>query len=525
MRRLFNFRRKKDLDAGYGRSELAIDAFPTQSPEHDLYCYRRQHGVNLGSWFVLERWISEAPFRFAAEPGQSDLDVARGSRAKEVLMEHWDTWVTESDFKWLAEHGVNTVRIPIGYYHLCGADASVLQNTDFRGFARVFEGAWTRIVNAVEIAQRFQIGVLFDLHAAPGKQNRDAHSGTSASHPAFFNASNFQLMIRVLRILVTQLLSLRSSHSPPLNNVVGVELLNEPQPPAHDVLRVWYLNVIRELRSLDPGLPIYIADCWQTEEYTEFIHSFTPSPSLIALDHHLYRCFTASDISTPASLHASSLSDPNASVPRMFAQSAEKLESAGGALVIGEWSGALNPGSLHGALDERQERVRYVQAQLALYEQHCAGWFFWTYKKEQPGDQGWSFRDAVKWGVLPSHFGLKPVKDFRGDPGDQHERKASLKQDALGRHASHWAQYPGYYEHWRFEQGFNQGWDDAYLFLTSSLSTENSASELGFKGSWAKRKTQDHIRVTASNSNIWEFEHGFKQGVDAAKVDFQRIFC
>lgn len=51
----------------------------------------------------------------------------------------------------------------IGYYHLCSLDHSLLSGTDFHGLDNVFEGAWTRLVRAVEIAQRHRIGVLFGL--------------------------------------------------------------------------------------------------------------------------------------------------------------------------------------------------------------------------------------------------------------------------------------------------------------------------------------------------------------------------
>jgi hypothetical protein len=66
-----------------------------------------------GSWFVLERWIADTPFAQAASPGQSDLDVAKGSHAKEILERHWDTWITRQDFEWLAARGINAVRIPV----------------------------------------------------------------------------------------------------------------------------------------------------------------------------------------------------------------------------------------------------------------------------------------------------------------------------------------------------------------------------------------------------------------------------
>lgn len=66
-----------------------------------------------GSWFVLERWIAESPFREAHAPGQSDLDVAKGGHPKEILENHWDTWITTNDWDWLASIGINSVRIPV----------------------------------------------------------------------------------------------------------------------------------------------------------------------------------------------------------------------------------------------------------------------------------------------------------------------------------------------------------------------------------------------------------------------------
>jgi hypothetical protein len=53
-------------------------------------------------------------------------------------------------------------------------------------------------------------------------------------------------------------------------------VLNEPGPPSsssHVVLKEWYASVIKELHSLDPSIPLYIGDCWRTDEYAEFIES------------------------------------------------------------------------------------------------------------------------------------------------------------------------------------------------------------------------------------------------------------
>lgn len=88
----------------------------------------------------------------------------------------------------------------------------------------------------------------------------------------------------------------------------------------------------------------------------------------------------------------------------MLASVAEKIGRAGGGIVIGEWSGALNPGSLTGKPNEQKD---FINAQLQLFEKYCSGWFFWTYKKQYLGDTGWSFRDAVEAGMFPNFVGIK----------------------------------------------------------------------------------------------------------------------
>jgi glucan 1,3-beta-glucosidase len=112
-------------------SSVSDEAWNGQISLQDVYRYRKQRGVNLGecivllcvllltsvadegSWFTLERWISESPFQSAQHPGQSDFDVASGPGAKQVLEKHWDTWITDVDWAWLSDHGINTVRIPV----------------------------------------------------------------------------------------------------------------------------------------------------------------------------------------------------------------------------------------------------------------------------------------------------------------------------------------------------------------------------------------------------------------------------
>ena len=116
----------------------------------------------------------------------------------------------------------------------------------------------------------------------------------------------------------------------------------------------------------------------------------------------------------------------------MLASVSEKLGRAGGGIVVGEWSGALNPGSLQQPEAAFEGRREFVNAQLALFDKYCGGWFFWTYKKEHRGDQGWSWQDAVEGGIFPRLVGIK----YRPMESDDIMRRTNIRDeirdDALG---------------------------------------------------------------------------------------------
>ncbi|KAF9524758.1 glycoside hydrolase superfamily [Crepidotus variabilis] len=486
-----------------------------QLSPRDFFYYRRQCGVNLGSWFVLERWIADRLFIRASPPAQSDLDIAKGLHAKDLLESHWDSWITDADFKWMVARGFNSVRIPIGYYHLCGADPSVIVGTDFEPFYNTYSGAWDRIKGAILTAQQYSMGVLIDLHAAPGKQNKDAHSGASGPSKFFSDANNSKKALSVLETLLNALPSIVDANETSVNNIIGIEVLNEPDPPSDQQLQNWYDKAISRIRQIDPSVPIYLGDCWRTESYADYI-ARRPKFSPVFLDHHLYRCFTSSDIATSAAEHSSSLLNPTGPISQTLSRAAESLGRAGGGIIVGEWSAALNPGSLRGTFNEQRA---FVDAQLDLFERYCGGWFFWTYKKQHGGDTGWSLRDAVQGGVFPPTIGIQNrSKDLLKDSSEKRaSRRAQFKDQALGAHVQYWDQHPGSYHHDRFSEGFDIGWNEAYDFMTWPNDSSPFISRLGFKAARAYVNTTDH------GKSYWEYEHGFIQGVNAAEKDYHTM--
>ncbi|KAF8061603.1 glycoside hydrolase superfamily [Lyophyllum atratum] len=182
----------------YSTPPLGNQVFAPYDPDMaNLYRYRQQQSVNLGSWFVHENWMAPSQFKCASGKKLSELDIASGwgslNSARSLLERHWDTWITKSDLEYLASIGINTVRLPIGYWNL---GPYYCQDTPFAPVAEVYKNSWPRIVRAINMARESGIGVLVDLHGAVGSQNGQPHSGISDNatnmfeNPAVYGEDN-----------------------------------------------------------------------------------------------------------------------------------------------------------------------------------------------------------------------------------------------------------------------------------------------------------------------------------------------
>ena len=161
-----------------------------------------------------------------------------------------------------------TFKCQIGYYHLSDIEPRVLDDTDFESYKGVFSGAWSRILHAVGNAERYGLGVLIgeqhlailqrqgtfishliqDLHAAPGAQNKDAHSGTGTGEIHMWTKTNMARTVMALQVLTT--------HFANRPNVVGIELINEPAN--NNQVQGWYESTLATLRKISPDIPLYI---------------------------------------------------------------------------------------------------------------------------------------------------------------------------------------------------------------------------------------------------------------------------
>ena len=79
----------------------------TEPTAIDILRYQYHHGTNLGSIYVLERWIHPSRFPTNAA-GSSELEAVKAwvdnigiDAAKQKAEEHWANAITDTDIEWL----------------------------------------------------------------------------------------------------------------------------------------------------------------------------------------------------------------------------------------------------------------------------------------------------------------------------------------------------------------------------------------------------------------------------------------
>ncbi|ORY35801.1 glycoside hydrolase superfamily [Naematelia encephala] len=327
-----------------------------------IYRYRQQQSVNLGSWFVQEQWMNPSLFTCANGNKQAELDVAQGwggvDSARQVLERHWDEWIGESDFAYLASIGINTVRLPIGYWSL---GPVYCQGTPFESVSSVYVNAWARVVRAINWAEKYGLGILVDLH---GNQNGQAHSGVSDGQQNLFdNPANVQLTMNALTYLTQQLVK--------VNNVVGIEILNEPSNV--DGLPAFSLTTLRQVSPEAAAFPFYIHDGFDMSRFADYVSTRS---DFVVLDHHSYFVFGDHDSQEiPAKQLTSSLQPGQGSLSQQMISAATEERRN---IVIDEFSCALSGNALVNSSDAVTDRRRFCTGQMESYTNATAGWSFWS---------------------------------------------------------------------------------------------------------------------------------------------------
>lgn len=150
----------------------------TCSGDAHLFPFNEQvRGVNLGGWLVLEPWITPSLFYQFLGNNENDTAMDMYSFCRVMgpaagnwqLQQHWNSWVTEEIIAQLSAHKINSLRLPVGDW----------MYKPYAPYTGCTEGALDKVDWLLDMADKYGMTVLLDLHGIKDSQNGFDNSGMS----------------------------------------------------------------------------------------------------------------------------------------------------------------------------------------------------------------------------------------------------------------------------------------------------------------------------------------------------------
>lgn len=293
--------------------------------------------------------------------------------ATQVLRNHWSTYITESDFSFIASSGLNAVRIPVGWWIASDPDPPL----PFVG------GSLQALDNAFSWAEKYKLGVIVDLHAAPGSQNPYEHSATrDGSQQWGTSDANIAQTVGVVEFLAS-----RYAGSPSL---VAVELLNEPLAPGAtlDSLTKYYQAGYSAVRRHTAAAYVIMSTRLSASaaELLQFAGGFGGGA---VLDVHYYNLYTSAfanlTVQQNIDFVTSNRSSDLAAITTQNGMSPPLT-------FVGEWVAEWD---VQGAT--KADYQRFAQVQQDVYGRATFGWAYWTLKNV---NNHWSMQWMIQNGFI-----------------------------------------------------------------------------------------------------------------------------
>jgi aryl-phospho-beta-D-glucosidase BglC (GH1 family) len=354
----------------------------------------KSNGVNLGGWLLLEYNIDPDFFTQNA-PAAIDEDSFCSTLGKAkcgaLLEKRYLEYITTKDIDNFASFGVNTLRIPIGYWAYM---PSLAGNNYYTG---------NQLIAMHRIAQyaitKHNMHVVVDLHAMPGGQNGLDNQGKTGQLTWWNNQTNFDASIEMVKKATDDILRQPNSGSYTLS------LINEPLPALYyfgqtqdsiAYLNKYYTAALKEIRKKSSTMPVALSDGFIGPQ--TWNRYWTNVDAHIVFDTHIY-FFVGGSYSYDAAYGACYL--------------AKSYTSSANPVFIGEWS--IQATSFNHLGDNT--RQDFYRAQLQAYTSYLNGGMFWNGKHDGNaivGDDGSEQKYYWSWEILASE-GIVPR------PGDKLE--------------------------------------------------------------------------------------------------------
>ncbi|KAM0750613.1 glycoside hydrolase [Meredithblackwellia eburnea MCA 4105] len=231
-------------------------------------------GVNVGGWLLIEPWMY--PSRWVGMGGQwgpfndggncttrVESEWALGNKIQNqsalnvVVQTHYDSWFNQTHVDTLAYLGLNTVRIPLGFWVV---EALVNRTTEFYA-----QGGMDFLVSRLAMLAEQNISVILDHHALPGVATpMQSFAGNCTDQVNFYEEANYERAVTWAMVM-----TFLSHIHPAFSTVKSINAMNEPIQDASQTpgLDDYYGNVVTAIRVVEVALGIVCDEGIYTSPY------------------------------------------------------------------------------------------------------------------------------------------------------------------------------------------------------------------------------------------------------------------
>jgi len=324
---------------GYSTSGDRIVDRATGQPVHLI-------GFGLGGWLLPEGYMwgirtLDRPWQFEEAIEQ----LIGPSDAAEFWRRYHDNYVTEQDFEAMSAMGVNSVRPALLASKLMPKEQP--ESTPY-----TFSDEGFRFLDSlVTWGTRYTIGIIWDMHGAPGAQNAENISDSDGEARLWTERDIYWPRLDALWRRIAE----RYAGNP---YIIGYDLLNEPLLRRYEGideadLRTLYVQLTETIREVDPNGLIFI----EGDDWAQNFRMLEP----IDWDPHLVLAFH---------------SYPPTSSERGLA----RWDSLRNRYDVPLWHGET--GEVGAPFDLNREATRFLRSA-------NVGWSWWTHKKIARESQPW----------------------------------------------------------------------------------------------------------------------------------------
>lgn len=199
-------------------------------------------GLGVGSWLNMEHFMLGIPTP-DLQIREAFAEVFGTEKSKNFFEAFIMQFLTDDDFIFLKNAGVNVIRVPFNYrLFIDDEKPNEYREEGFRYFDRL-----------VTLCNKHEVFLLPDLHTAPGGQNPDWHSDNQTGVPQFWHFGLFQKQI----VALWKAIAARYAQE---TWILGYDLLNEPFliPERKGMLHAFYHEVTKAIREVDQNHLLFL---------------------------------------------------------------------------------------------------------------------------------------------------------------------------------------------------------------------------------------------------------------------------